>query len=107
MVNFAISFAVVTGLFALLFKVVPDAKIAWRDVWMGAAFTALLFTIGKLALGLYLGRASVASPYGAAGSVIVLVIWVTTRRRSCSWARSSHRFMRAGTERRSSRATTQ
>jgi membrane protein len=75
-VNFVISFATITGLFALLFKVVPDVKIQWRHVWMGAMFTALLFTIGKFALGLYLGRASVASPYGAAGSVIVLVIWV-------------------------------
>ena len=55
---------------------VPDVEIKWRDVWMGAAFTALLFTIGKLLLGLCLGRASVASPYGAAGSIIVLVIWV-------------------------------
>lgn len=75
-VNWIISLGVITLLFALLFKVVPDAKVAWRDVWIGAAFTALLFTIGKFALGLYLGRASVASPFGAAGSVIVLVIWV-------------------------------
>lgn len=74
--NFVISFAVISGLFALLFKVVPDVKIAWRDVRMGAVFTALLFTIGKMLLGLYLGRASVASPFGAAGSMIVLVIWV-------------------------------
>lgn len=75
-VNFLISFGLITGLFALLFKIVPDVKVRWRDVWMGAVFTALLFTIGKFGLGLYLGRASVASPYGAAGSVIVLVIWV-------------------------------
>ena len=75
-VNTVISFGVITALFALIFKVVPDVKITWRDVWMGAAFTALLFTIGKFALGMYLGRASVASPYGAAGSIIVLVIWV-------------------------------
>ena len=74
--NLVISVGVITVLFALLFKVVPDAKVAWRDVWIGAGFTALLFTIGKFALGLYLGRASVASPFGAAGSVIVLVIWV-------------------------------
>jgi len=74
--NFVISFAVITGLFALIFKTVPDVEVAWRDVWAGAALTALLFTIGKFALGLYLGRASVASPYGAAGSIIVLVIWV-------------------------------
>lgn len=74
--NFAVSIGVITTLFALLFKVVPDAKVQWRDVWMGAAVTAVLFTIGKLALGLYLGRAAVSSPYGAAGSIIVLVIWV-------------------------------
>jgi membrane protein len=75
-INFVISFAAITGLFGLLFKVVPDVNIQWREVWIGAGFTALLFTIGKFALGLYLGRASVASPYGAAGSMIVLVIWV-------------------------------
>lgn len=75
-VNFVISLFVIALLFALLFKVVPDAKVQWRDVRIGAAFTAVLFVIGKFALGLYLGRASVASPYGAAGSLIVLVIWV-------------------------------
>lgn len=76
LVNSAISLAVIGLLFALLFKVVPDIEIGWRDVLPGALCTALLFTIGKYLLGLYLGRASVASPYGAAGSLIVLVIWV-------------------------------
>lgn len=75
-VNFVVSMAVITVLFALLFKAVPDANVQWKDVWIGAVFTAVLFVIGKFALGLYLGRASVASPYGAAGSLIVLVIWV-------------------------------
>ncbi len=75
-VNFVVSLGVITALFALIFKVVPDVKLTLRDVWMGAAVTAVLFTIGKFLLGLYLGRASVASPYGAAGSLIVLVIWV-------------------------------
>lgn len=75
-VNFVVSLGVITVLFALIFKVVPDVEIQWRDVWIGAAVTALLFTLGKFGLGLYLGRASVASPYGAAGSLIVLVIWV-------------------------------
>jgi membrane protein len=74
--NFCLSFAVVTGLFALIFKVVPDAKVAWRDVWLGAAVTALLFTLGKIALGLYLGKAAIGSSYGAAGSLILLVVWV-------------------------------
>ncbi|HEX3769534.1 MAG TPA: YihY/virulence factor BrkB family protein [Polyangiaceae bacterium] len=75
-VNAVISFAVITLLFALIFKVVPDAKIRWRDVWYGAAFTALLFVIGKALISLYLGKAGVGSPYGAAGSLVVLVVWV-------------------------------
>lgn len=75
-VNFLFSLAIVTGLFALIFKVVPDAKVKWRDVWLGAAVTAVLFTIGKLLLGLYLGKAAVGSSYGAAGSIIALVVWV-------------------------------
>jgi membrane protein len=74
--NFIISIAAVTVLFALIFKVVPDVTIKWRDVWVGAAITAVLFTVGKLAIGLYLGRSGVATPYGAAGSVVVLVVWV-------------------------------
>ena len=76
LINNGMSLLVITGLFALIFKVLPDVKIGWRLVWPGAAFTALLFTAGKYVLGLYLGRASVASPYGAAGSLVVLVIWV-------------------------------
>lgn len=75
-VNFVVSLGTVTLLFALMYKVIPDARIAWRHVWVGAFATAVLFTIGKSLLGPYLGRASVASPYGAAGSVVVLVIWV-------------------------------
>jgi len=74
--NFLLSFAVITVLFALIFKVVPDAKIRWRDVGVGAAVTALLFSIGKLLLALYLGKSTVASPYGAAGSIVIFVIWV-------------------------------
>jgi membrane protein len=75
-INFAVSFAIITVLFGLIYKVVPDVDIQWKDVAMGAAVTALLFAIGKFGLGLYLGRASVSSPYGAAGSLIVFVIWV-------------------------------
>ena len=74
--NFIISFGVIMLLFALLFKFVPDAKIAWKDVWLGAAVTALLFTIGKFAIQLYIGRSNFASTYGAAGSVIVILLWV-------------------------------
>jgi hypothetical protein len=75
-VNFVISFGVVTLLFAAIYKVLPDVEIAWSDVWIGAAVTAFLFTVGKLLLGLYLGHASVGSTYGAAGSLMVLLLWV-------------------------------
>jgi membrane protein len=75
-INFVISFGVTTLLFALVFKVVPDVKIQWSDVWIGAAATALLFTIGKAALGWYLGRQSTTSAYGAAGSFVALLLWV-------------------------------
>ena len=73
--NFVISIGVFTLLFALIFKVIPDVKIAWGDVWIGALVTAILFTLGKLGIGIYLGRASITSPFGAAGSVVLLVIW--------------------------------
>jgi len=71
-----ISFGVIPLLFAAIFKVLPDADIQWRDVWIGAAATALFFTIGKLLIGLYLGRSGVASSYGAAGSLVVVLLWV-------------------------------
>ena len=74
--TFVVSIALITGLFAMIFKFLPDVKIQWRDVWVGAAATALLFTIGKFLIGLYLGRSTVASSYGAAGSVIILLLWV-------------------------------
>ena len=74
--NFAISFAVVTILFALMFKYLPDAQIAWRDVWFGALVTAALFTVGKYLIGLYLGRGGVSTPFGAAGSLVAFVVWV-------------------------------
>lgn len=70
------SFTVMTALFAVLFKLLPDATIRWRDVWVGAALTSLLFAIGRWGIGLYLGRASVGSAYGAAGSVVVLMAWI-------------------------------
>ena len=74
--NSVLSVAVITLLFAMIFKFLPDAQIAWRDVWIGALITAALFTAGKFALGLYLGKSGVASSYGAAGSLIVLLLWV-------------------------------
>ncbi len=76
LMNFSLSFVVITGLFALIFKVLPDAKVAWQDVWIGAALTSALFTIGKFALGLYLGKSNVASAYGAAGSLVLVLLWV-------------------------------
>jgi membrane protein len=75
-INFLISFVGISALFALIFKYVPEAKIEWKDVWEGAIATALLFTIGKSLIGLYLGKAAVGSAYGAAGSLIVVIVWV-------------------------------
>jgi len=74
--NFVISLGVITLLFALIFKYLPDIKIRWRDLWVGAGVTALLFVIGKSLIGLYLGSSAVASSYGAAGSLVVLLLWV-------------------------------
>ena len=74
--NSILSVAGITLLFAMLFKFLPDARIAWHDVWIGAFITAALFTVGKFALGFYLGKSGVASSYGAAGSLIVLLLWV-------------------------------
>jgi membrane protein len=74
--NFAVSFGVYTALFALIFKLLPDAKMRWRDVGIGAAITAALFAIGRYLIGLYLGHSAVASSYGAAGSLVALIVWV-------------------------------
>jgi uncharacterized BrkB/YihY/UPF0761 family membrane protein len=68
--------AVITAIFALLFRLLPDIQISWHDVWLGAAFTAVLFTLGKYALGMYLGKASFGSTYGAAGSLVIVLVWV-------------------------------
>lgn len=74
--NALVSFVVVMLLFAMIFKFLPDTTVAWRDVWVGAALTALLFTVGKFLIGLYLGKSSIASAYGAAGSLVVLLVWI-------------------------------
>lgn len=71
-----VSLGVVTVLFAMIFRFLPDVKVEWRDVWYGAAFTAVLFVLGKLGLGLYIGKAAVGSSFGAAGSLVVLLVWV-------------------------------
>ncbi len=75
--NFVISIAVISVLFALMYKILPDAKIKWKDVWFGAFLTGLLFTIGKTALAMYFGKAEPASAYGAAGSVVLILLWVS------------------------------
>lgn len=75
-VNSLISFALVMLLFALIFKLLPDATVAWRDVWVGAALTALLFTVGKYLIGLYLGHSSTTTAFGAAGSLALVLMWV-------------------------------
>jgi membrane protein len=74
--EFSVSLASSTLLFAMIYKIMPRARIAWRDVWIGAAVTALLFGSGKSLIGLYLGKAGVASGFGAAGSLVVLLVWV-------------------------------
>lgn len=74
--NFAISFGFVTAVFAMIYKLMPRARVAWHDVWTGAAITALLFTFGKSLIGLYIGRSAIASAFGAAASLVVLLLWV-------------------------------
>ena len=75
-VNVLFSFAVITFLFAMMYKFLPNTEVAWKNVWLGAAFTSAMFAVGKLLIGLYLGKSSVSSSYGAAGSFAVLLIWV-------------------------------
>jgi membrane protein len=75
-INFVINFALTAALFAMMFKWLPETKLAWRDVWIGAAVTAGLFSIGRYLIGLYLGKAAVGSTYGAAGAFVVLLVWI-------------------------------
>jgi membrane protein len=77
LINFIISFGVITVLFALMFKILPDAQIRWRDVWIGAMVTALLFILGKFLMGIYFAKAEPGSTYGAAGSIILIMLWVS------------------------------
>jgi membrane protein len=74
--DIAVTFGILTLLFALIYKLIPRVRVAWRDVWIGAAVTALLFAVGKYLIGLYIGKSSVASAFGAAGSVVVMMVWV-------------------------------
>ncbi len=74
--NFVVSLAVTVLLFAAIFKILPDVDLGWRDVWIGAVITALLFTLGKFVIGLYLGRSNLTSSFGAAASVITILLWI-------------------------------
>lgn len=76
LINFIVSFLVITFLFAMIFKFLPEIKIAWKDVWLGAAVTSALFSLGKFLIGLYLGRSEVGNTFGAAGSLAILLIWI-------------------------------
>ena len=76
LLNLVISLGVITVLFALIFKFLPDVRIAWREVWMGAFVTSLLFSLGKTLIGLYLGNSAVGSTFGAAGSLVLLLLWI-------------------------------
>ena len=95
LINIALSFIVTTVLFALIYKVLPDLKIAWRDVWVGAVITALLFSIGRILIGLYLGNSAIGSSYGAAGSLVGCWCGCITAHKFCSWAQSLRRCMHA------------
>jgi membrane protein len=75
-VNFAVSLAIATALFAIIYKVLPSVRIAWRDVWIGAAVTAVLFALGKTLIGLYIGNSGITSGFGAASSFVIVLIWV-------------------------------
>ncbi len=74
--NFVFSFVLMTAMFAMLYKFMPRVTIHWRDVWAGAAVTALLFTIGKILIGIYIGKSAISSGFGAAGSLVVVLVWV-------------------------------
>ena len=71
-----LGFVVTTGGFAMIYKLMPRVKVQWRDVWLGATVTALLFTIGRVLIGVYIGKSGIASGFGAAASLIVILIWV-------------------------------
>jgi len=71
-----VSLGVTSLLFAMMFKWLPDASVAWRDVWFGAVTTAVLFEVGKVAIGLYIGKQGLESTYGAASSIVVVLVWV-------------------------------
>jgi membrane protein len=75
-IDFMVSFAFTTAVFAMIYKIMPRVKVAWADVWIGAGVTAMLFTIGKFLIGLYIGKSGLTSGFGAAGSLVVMLVWV-------------------------------
>ena len=75
-VTFVVGFALTTGVFAMIYKLMPRVRVEWRDVWIGAAATSLLFNVGRFFIGLYIGKSSIASGFGAAGSLIIVFVWV-------------------------------
>jgi membrane protein len=75
-IDFVLSAGIIAALFAAMYRFLPNSSVEWRDVWVGATVTSLLFTVGKLGLGLYIGKSAVASSYGAAGSILVLLLWI-------------------------------
>jgi membrane protein len=76
LLDWAVSFVFMTAMFAMIYKIIPRVRIQWRDVWIGAAVTAALFAVGKVLIGFYLGRGSIASAFGAAGSLVAMMVWV-------------------------------
>ena len=88
-INFAVSFLIISGLFALIFKLLPRVRVAWGDVAIGSVFTALLFNVGKFLIGLYIGKTGVVSGFGAAGTVIAMVLWVYYSAQIFCWAQNS------------------
>lgn len=76
-INFVLSLLIISVLFALMFKILPDAKIKWKHVWLGALLTGTLFTLGKTALAFYFGKTNPGSGYGAAGSIVLILLWVS------------------------------
>ncbi len=93
--NQVVSFGIITVLFALMYRILPSVSVGWNDVWIGAAATALLFTVGKFAIGVYLGKAGVTSGFGAAGSIVVLLVWVYYSSQTLSPGRGVHLGVRA------------
>ena len=104
--NVILFFVLITAFFAMLFKILPDAQIQWRDVWVGAALTSVLFSVGKSVLSWYLARPGTASAYGSAGALVVLLLWINYASQILFFGADSPRFTPIGLARTSSRKRT-